>query len=426
LINLSTSLWTHRFLAAGDTWPVIPSASSLVTEGNLEISGKMSLASRFEALSDTGLPYFVVRSGEKIYSSYPAGMLVFATPVCLAARICGADLDTIQVRDRLERFTAAWVGAACVGLFFLIAARIQDAKTAAVAAFLLASGSVMISTVGHALWQHGGVIFWSLLFLLLEFQFPTRRAVRVSVFQGVCLGLTLACRPSAVVIVAVGMAWIALRSRQRGLFVILGVALGFAPWAILYLSLYGMVLGPTQSQMGSSNWGLSGESLLGVLVCPSCGLFVYQPWLLVGPVTCFWFLVRLAPAMGRIGPIRLIRPITGANVTKNLPPTWRVYCAVLIILQVLLVANWKCWWGGDCWGSRLLADVIPLCAFLCLRPIRFLIDRRWGIGSLVVVGLISIYIHLCVFHSQSVFPNRVDNPKNWATAPFVPGSLRIQ
>jgi hypothetical protein len=353
-------------------------------------------------------------------------MLVFATPVCLAARICGADFDTIQVRDRLERFTAAWVGAACVGLFFLIAARIQDAKTAAVAAFLLASGSVMISTVGHALWQHGGVIFWSLLFLLLEFQAPVTRACRRSIFQGICLGMTLACRPSAIIIIAMATAWVMLRSRRRGLLVMLGVAIGFAPWAIFYLTLYGMVLGPTQSQMGSSNWGLSGESLLGVLVCPSCGLFVYQPWLIVGPVSCFCFLAALAPVMGRISRIGPIRPITGANAAKNLPSAWRWYCMALIVLQVLLVANWRCWWGGDCWGSRLLAEVIPLCALLCLRPIHFLIDRRWGIGSLLVLGFLSIYTHFCVFHSQSIFPTRVQNPTNWTMAPFVPDSLRIQ
>jgi hypothetical protein len=420
LINLSTSLWTHRSLAAGDSWPVIPSASSLVTDGDLEISEKMPLASRFDVMNNTGLPYFVARSGGNIYSAYPAGMLVFATPVCLAARLCGADLDKIQVRDRLERFTAAWVGGACIGLFFLIAARIQDAKTAAAVAFLLASGSVMTSTVGHALWQHGGVIFWSLLFLLLEFQAAAKNAGGRSVLQGVCLGMTLTCRPSAVIIIVVGTAWIALRSRQRGLLVMLGAALGFAPWAILYLSLYGTLLGPTQSQMGASNWGLSGESLLGVLACPSCGLFVYQPWLIVGLVSCFVYLVLLArrASEGQRCPSLARR----ANKT---PPAWGWYCTALIALQVLLVANWKCWWGGDCWGSRLLAEVVPLCALLCLRPIHFLLDRRWGTGFLIVLGFLSIYIHMCVFHSESIFPTRVQNPTKWTDAPFVPDASHI-
>ncbi len=426
LINLSTSLWTHRSLAAGDSWPVIPSASSVVTEGNLEISGKMPLASRFDVLSDTGLPYFVERSGARIYSSYPAGMLVFATPVCLAARICGADLNRIQVRDRLERFTAAWVGAACIGLFFMIAGRIQDAKTATVVTLLLASGSVMTSTVGHALWQHGGVIFWSLLFFFLELQFPARRAGRVSIIQGVCLGMTLACRPSAGLIVAVTTTWIAWRSRQRGLLIMLGAALGFIPWAILYECLYGMALGPTQSQIGSSNWGLSGNSLLGVLASPSCGLFVYQPWLLIGLVSGLWSLFALAPVMGRIGRMGPIRPITGLPDNRILHSTWRWYCMALIVLQVLLVANWKCWWGGDCWGSRLLADVIPFCALLCLTPTRFLMERRWGIGSLVVLGLVSIYIHSCAFHSESIFPARVQHPADWTMIPFIPISLHLQ
>jgi hypothetical protein len=353
-------------------------------------------------------------------------MLVFATQVCLAELIFVADLERIQVLDRLERFTAAWVGAACIGLFFMIAARIQDAKTATVITFLLASGSVMTSTVGHALWQHGGVIFWSLLFFFLELQYSDRRAARVAVIQGVCLGMTLACRPSAGLIVAVATAWIGWRSRQRGLLVMLGAALGFAPWALLYECLYGMALGPTQSQIGSSNWGLSGNSLLGVLASPTCGLFVYQPWLLIGLVSGFWCLAMLASGMGRIGRIGPICPIMGTHVTKCLPQGWGWNCAILIVLQVLLVANWKCWWGGDCWGSRLVADVIPFCALLCLKPTRFLMERRWGIVTLVVLGLVSIYIHSCAFHSESIFPARVQHPADWTMIPFIPISLHLQ
>ena len=207
----------------------------------------------------------------------------------------------------------------------------------------------MISTVGHALWQHGGVIFLSLLFFLLEFQFSGRRAAAISVIQGACLGMMLACRPSACMIVAVTTAWIAWQSRRRSLLLMLGIAAGYVPWAILYECLYGMALGPTQSQMGASNWGLSGNSLLSVLASPSCGLFVYQPWLLI---------VALSPFVRNAN-----TPLP--RTSAAFPPAWGAYCAVLIVLQVLLVANWRCWWGGDCWGSRLLADVVPLALLYC-------------------------------------------------------------
>ena len=59
---------------------------------------------------------------------------------------------------------------------------------------------------------------------------------------GACLGMMLACRPSAIVITVVATTWLTLRSRRHGLLVMLGAVLGFAPWAILYESLYGMGL----------------------------------------------------------------------------------------------------------------------------------------------------------------------------------------
>jgi hypothetical protein len=211
------------------------------------------------------------------------------------------------------------------------------------------------------------------------------------------------------------------------LLVMLGTAMGFAPWAILNECLYGMALGPTQSQLGASNWGWSANSVFSVLASPSCGLFVYQPWLLVGPLSGFWFMGLLArrASEGWRRPSKDLVP-TRSLATKRLPEAWGWCCAVLIVLQVLLVANWKCWWGGDCWGSRLLADVIPFCGLLCLRPTNCLMQRRWGIGALIVLGLISIYIHSCVFHSQSIFPNRVRFPTDWSKAPFIPDNLRIQ
>jgi hypothetical protein len=252
------------------------------------------------------------------------------------------------------------------------------------------------------LWQHGGVIFWCLSAFFMEVHFLGRHSARISVLQGIFLAMMLACRPSAGIILAIMLAWIGLRSMRRGVFVAVGVAIGVLPWAILYESVYGAMIGPSQSQMASGNWALSRDSVLGVLISPARGLFVYQPWLLLGV---------LLPLCKRT-------PTECAAESAKAPSGWIWCCTASIVLQVLLVANWKCWWGGACWGSRLLADVVPFAALLCLRPTRCLTQRRWGIRVLVVFGLLSAGLHFCMMHNLSVRPGTGNNVWNWTQMPF--------
>ena len=341
-----------------------------------------------------------MRRGEKIYSSYPAGMIVFAGPVCAAAKICGADFGSGVVHDRLERLTAACVGAMCIGLFFLIAVRVRDAKAALVMAFILATGSAMASSVGHVLWQHGGVIFWSLLAFFLEVHFGDKLSAGISLIQGVCLGMMLSCRPSAGIILAVMLAWIGLRYLRHGLLVGIGAMIGYLPWAILYESIYGALGGPTQTQLSSDNWALSGESLVGVLISPACGLLVYQPWIL---------LIALMP---------FVHGCRRENAAHP-PAGWMACCAAIIVVQTFLVANWICWWGGACWGSRLLSDVVPFAALLCLRPVSGLMERRWGIAVLAVIACTSALLHVCVLHLNADYSERDEAHTDWTNPPFI-------
>jgi hypothetical protein len=399
LLNMST----NRFVAGGDSWPVLPTLFSLFTHGNLELSEQAHLAPSGYIDPETGLPYCILARGGRLYSSYPAGMMIFAAPVCAGAKLCGADFGSTLVRDRLERLAAAGVGALCIGLFFLIATRLQDAKAAALMTLILATGSTMTSTVGHALWQHGGVVFWSLLALLLEMHWSVqsshtdqRGSAKISLLQGVCLGMMLSCRPTAGIILAVVVGWIGLRNVKRGVLVVAGVLIGYLPWAIFYEIVYGAFLGPTQAQAHGRNWGFSAVSLTGVLVSPTHGVLVYQPWLLLIAFTAF---------------VRYHR-------RDDSPGGWMPACAAAVAMQILLIANWKCWWGGACWGSRLLADVIPLAALLCLPAVGFLLKRRWGVATLALVAVVSAFLHLAVLHMNASWapqPNQMDS----AQAPFV-------
>src|SRR5262249_29252129 len=183
-----------------------------------------------------------------IYSKYPLGMVTFAVPVAAAARLLGADLHRQDVRDHLERWTACWIAAACLALFFLLALHRVAPAPAWVMTALLATGSVFYSIIGQALWQHGGVILGSLAALLLEFRQARQSSVRATLLQGVCCAFMVLCRLSAALFVVPFGLWLLLRSPRRAVLCGAAAALAFAPWAWVQWGLYGTPLGPSEGQ----------------------------------------------------------------------------------------------------------------------------------------------------------------------------------
>jgi hypothetical protein len=138
------------------------------------------------------------------------------------------------------------------------------------------------------------------------------------------------------------------------------------------------------------NWHLSAESLLGILFSPARGLFVYQPWLLV-----------LLPAswLGRSGP-----GPDGRRRREFLP------IAGLIAAHTLMIGAWQDWIGGWCWGSRLLAETVPLWLLLGLGGLTWLVARSSGRILLRGVLVLGFLIHV----ATAIVP-----PSRWHTR-FLP------
>ena len=166
LLDLSN----QRTLGAIDTQPVIPTAISLVTEANWELGEYLEPGRRKVNLLDReGLPLCFTVRPDGIHSYYPAGMVPFALAVVGISALVDGNLDNLEVHRHLEKMTAAMVWAASIGLFFLIALR-WPWPAAWISTALLAIGSGLFTTVSMGLWQHGGIIFWSLTILLVEFR----------------------------------------------------------------------------------------------------------------------------------------------------------------------------------------------------------------------------------------------------------------
>jgi hypothetical protein len=141
---------------------------------------------------------------------------------------------------------------------------------------------------------------------------------------------------------------------------------------VYYLSTFGS---PSPSlehvEVGALDWFRQiplHEGLLGSLFGLARGLFVYSPVLLFA--------------------------VGGAVVAARRRDGLAVAVAAGAVLAMVLVGKWFMWWGGHCYGPRLLADVGPLLCFLCHPLADFLGKHRPAAAAFFGVALISIGIHL--------------------------------
>jgi hypothetical protein len=307
-------------------------------------------------------------------------MVPFALPVVACAQFAGADWRDLNVQLRVERWTASAVASIALTIFFLIALHLATPEGAWITTMLLATGSAMFSTVGQGLWQHGGVIVWGLAALLVEFHTWKQPTLQGALFKGLCCAMMVACRLASVTFIAPFFFWQVVRSPRVAVGVAAFAGLSYIPWAALYLSIYGNIFGPSVTFVALAPWTSAIlDPLLGVLVSPARGLLVYQPWILLASLA-------LIPSIRR--------GLAVPAGSRDYPPGWAWFCISAVVLQLLLISVWRLWWGGWCWGSRLAAEIIPLCALLCLRPIAWLWVRQMGRCLVLAVALLSVCMHV--------------------------------
>jgi len=282
---------------------------------------------------------------------------------------------------------AAKVAAACAVAgsavcLFLAALVFTRPGTAAWLTLAYGLGTCVWSTSSQTLWQHGPMEF----FLALGTLFLMRlESTRSAYWMGLCYALAYACRPTAAVVIGAVAIYCLLRDRRA----LLRFAVGCLPVGLL-LSVYNLhyfgkllvfgQLGPaheaTAAAVATSSVvtapvvatakGVFGTSLIegigGILISPSRGLLVFSPVL----IFAFWGLVRVWRD-GRFAPLR---PVTVAAVG-----------------MCLVVARWHGWWGGWCYGYRLLADAVTLMAFLAI-PIAEELRRRRAMAATFCLCLV--------------------------------------
>jgi hypothetical protein len=259
-------------------------------------------------------------------------------------------------------------------------------------------GSDLWAIGSQAPWQHGPAALSLVVAIALLHPQPVGRWRLL--FAGAFTGLLVACRLMDVVFAAAILVWLIFADR-RGLpwFLLMPilVAVALLSYNIWY---FDTILGGQakleqfhkRTHAVSSTWsGNLFDGLLGTLLSPNRGLFVFSPWIAVALVT-------------------LVVPSVRRRVRAQ-----PLICILLAsaIPYLLILSKYSVWWGGHCFGPRYWTDAIPLFAILFAFGLEWMMARSrflLAISTLTVVLSVAVQTIgvFCYPSSWNFEPRNVD------------------
>jgi hypothetical protein len=363
-----------RFYARNERLGSLPETISAgVTAHAVVHAGTLDIAPYYPPADAPGGRLYSVRPvGDRLYSmQFVASSLTFA-PLFLPWR----DLPA-------EGFRLRW------RVFLAVAARLTTLTMLLLAAWLLTAASIPralavaaiialatpVRTIDAAgLWEHTSAALWLVAGLALWS--GTTRRPWLHPLAGAALAIATACRPNLLP-AALVVVWSAARADRRGPIAATTAATVVAVGGLALLVnwwLYGTLLGGRASIVASiththavgSYFRFSPWNLVGLLVAPSRGLFVYSP-----------VLVFALPGL-----VRSLRASAPA------PERLMTVAGILVFVFYGFVATWWAGWG---YGPRYMVDLMPFFALWLARtplPVRpvltvpaFVLALSWSLAT---------------------------------------------
>jgi hypothetical protein len=382
---------SHRGGVSNDSVPASLIPVTLVLDGTV-------LLDRFAAEEHRASPaaYWLVETPRGTASYYPIATGVLATPILALPillqqwwRPLSPEKWRTLAVGPYQTVAAAAIAAGSVALFWMVCGALGFAPwLAALLTLLFAFGSETMAVSSRGLWQHGpGTL--TLLGAIAALLALPRRPWAAAIWLGVCLGLAVAIRPTNPLL-AGPLFLLALRRAPRPALLAGAVgAAASAPFLLYDLTVFGTAFGGygTGAPWPGTDAFLAG--LAGILVSPARGLLPYFPATLLALL-----LVLLRPEIWRNGLVWAL--LLGSG------------------LQLGVVAAWPMWWGGHCFGPRLLSEIqAPILLLLGLAFPADAAPRRSAAAALAVILVLSMTIQAVGSYSRATIfwnamPTNVD------------------
>ena len=364
-----------------DSWFAIHTSYSLLHGHMGDLSAFVSFFPTHHSIGIT--------SGGHPFSTYPIGPSLFALPVTAVADLLIPNLSRLLIQvptsAELEALTASlWCAVAAV-LMMILAARLTGSLPVAVfAAFVFAFCSPVFSTATRALWQHGPVVV-STLAAMLVLQAGERRPALIPL-AAAFVALALICRPLIAPLVVLVTVHVSIYHRERLIAFFAAGLIIAALWMAYNYSVWDSVLPPYYRPTAHANvftdWN---GRLLGPLISPSRGLFVFCP-------------IFLFSVVGIVMKLRF----------RGFDRFDRLYLAVMVC-HIVVVALSPAWWAGHSYGPRFMTDIVPVLVYFMLPVLTWIVSapptaaRGAAVSLLAVTTVVSLLINAQgAFNSETI------------------------
>ena len=288
--------------------------------------------------------YQIAKVRGNIVYCYPNGSSILSVP--FVALMNGLGISparpdgTFSMTGELaiQRALAALLMALLTCLIFHTGLLLLSTAPSAVIAFGFAFGTQVWSTGSRALWSHTWFIFLGGLaaYHILSVEVK-QRCVR-PVMLATILSWMYFVRPTGAIVIACVCVYILICHRRS----FVGYVTTGASWLVGFVAYswltYGeLIPGYYRSRFGPRDFWIG---VYGSLLSASRGLFIYVPVLA--------FVTYLIVRYWKSLPMRRLAILSIATIATNL----------------LAIAAYPCWWGGYCYGARLMTDALPWFAVL--------------------------------------------------------------
>ena len=414
LVVFSVYIFSPKITPYDSRWSIHTSLS-ILHEGNADLDEYK------EAIIDN--KYYAIETIDgHYYTVFPIGVSLLALPFVAIAEIIFEplmesfpaleilfkerlaeygvqvdDLRFIQIYPAVELVTASFFCALATVFIFLIAQLRLSTLYSLMSVFIFAFCTSSWSTSSRALWQHGP----SMLMLSIAIYLLLIDKERNILIHYVAIPLAMAFiirRTNSVPILFISI-YILIFRRKHFLKYLL-VSLPFIVFFFYYnFSVYG-TFSSNYFQNESGRFLMSNsflEAIVGNIVSPSRGLFIFSPIL----------------ALSLFGFLRLLfyRKINSLEI----------FFALIIISHWLLISCFFPWWAGHSYGPRTFSDMVPFFMyFLCLffEPVISLPALKKMAAFAIITPLVvfSFYVNYKGAFSRAVYEWNV-TPTNISVDP---------
>ncbi len=369
--------------AGGDSIWVLHTSASLITNQTLDLQQFRELIGSYSSQ-----PPALIESDGRLLNYFPWGASVVALPflavIWTASKMTGEGLGeqfiTTLPLFGLESLVASMIGAATVGLFFiLLHLCTRTILTPVALSLVFAFGTGLMSTTTRNMWIQGPAILLVVICLIILVSLEQREGLSFvprdylfAIGLGLTIALAYATRPTLALLglISLVVTWRRGRIRLVAPFVF-SVVVGLLAVTAVNLFYFGAIRPPyfdSRLQLSGSFWNAAAANL----VSPGRGLLVWTP-------------------------------IVGFGLAMTLM-RWRETSTLLrllfiwVVVHLFVISSFPHWWAGATVGPRLMLDVMPALFLLLLPVFAFVESSVW----LRPKRLLSICLLVCAVWGVAV------------------------